>query len=100
MPVASPKCAKSPGRIQSTGQRKVSHVTDKAAIKKVDDAHKELLQAVREEAFNDLRLKTEITALNNALEIAGEVQQTEEKVIVDELERERLTKVEGYIEED
>jgi hypothetical protein len=66
----------------------------------VDHAHKELLQALREEAFNDLRLKTGITTLNNALEAADEVQENEEKTIVDESERQRLMKTEGHIEED
>lgn len=68
------------------------NITDKAAIKEVDHAHKELLQALREEAFNDMRLKTGITAPNNALEVADEVQETEVKTIVDELERQRSIK--------
>ena len=76
------------------------NITNKAAIKEVDHAHKELLQALREEAFNDLRLKTGITTLNNALEAADEVQENEEKTIVDESERQRLMKTEGHIEED
>ena len=85
------------GLLQESGQlakENYPNITSKAVVEKVEQTHKELQEAVREDALNDQRVKTGIIALNNALEAADKEQETREKAIVDELERQKLAKVE------
>ena len=85
------------GLLQESGQlanENYPNITSKAVVEKVEQTRKELQEAVREDAFNDKRVKTGIIALNNALEAADKEQETREKAIIDELERQKIAKVE------
>ena len=88
------RCAR--GLLQESGQladENYPNVTSKAAVEKVEQTHKELQEVVREDAFNDKRVKTGMIALNNALEATEKEQDTHEKAIVDEFERPDIAKV-------
>ena len=62
------------------------NITDTAVVNKVLATYKELQEAVRDEAFNDKRIKKGIIDLNGALEAADKERARREKAIVAEFE--------------